>query len=312
MIISASRRTDIPAFFSNWFMNRIREGYCYTVNPFNKNQITKVPLKPEQVDVIIFWTKNPNPLIKHLKELDEIGYRYYFQYTLTPYSKYFEPHTPALEKRVETFINLSERIGKDRVIWRYDPIIFTNVTDYEYHYTNFTELADILADYTKRTVISIVDDYRGARGRLNELQKIGIKMLDKPMEDSRFKELIKGISSYAKGRGLEVYSCAEAIDLGNEGVLPGKCIDAQYIKEIFNIDVKGVKDKGQRKECGCVESKDIGIYDTCLHFCKYCYANRSDSLVLKNLKDHKINSPSLLGWYEGSERNNSIPFTRLT
>jgi DNA repair photolyase len=303
MIISASRRTDIPAFFSEWFMNRIREGYCCTVNPYNKNQISNISLKPESVNVIVFWTKNPEPLIKHLSELNEKGYKYYFQYTLTPYSKHFEPFTPIIEKKVETFIKLSEKIGKDKVIWRYDPIIFTSVTDYEFHYTNFIKLIDRLGDNTGRAVISIVDDYRGARGRLKELEKIGIKLNENAMADKRFKEMIGSISSYAKGKGLEIFSCAEVVDLNDEGIKHGMCIDADYIKEVFNIDVNGNKDKGQRKECGCVESKDIGVYDTCPHRCKYCYANRSDALVLKNLKGHLVNSPSLLGWYEKTDKS---------
>lgn len=298
MIISASRRTDIPAFYSEWFINRIREGYCTTVNPFNRNQVTRVSLKPEDTDIIVFWTKNPAPLMKHLKELDERGYKYYFQYTLNAYSKHFEPFLPSLEKKIHTFTELSDEIGKDKVIWRYDPIIFTDVTNYNYHYENFTKLVDKLKSYANRVVISIVDDYRGARGRLNELNKVGINLKDNSLTSLEFKEFIKSISFYAADNGLEIFSCAEVIDLSNEGVQHGKCIDDKYIKDTFNINVGSAKDKGQRKECGCVESKDIGVYDTCLHRCKYCYANRSDNLAIKNHGEHNVNSPSLIGWYD--------------
>lgn len=298
MIISASRRTDIPAFFSEWFINRIRERYCCTVNPFNKNQVSRVSLDPHDVDAIVFWTKDAEPITKYLDELDERGYKYYFQYTLTGYSKVWEPNIPNLGQSVETFINLSRKIGNQKVIWRYDPIIFSNVTDYDYHYKNFIKLVNLLKGSTARVVISILDDYRGSRGRINELQKIGIKLIDEPTYNDSFKNLMRDMHSYAGQNGIEMFSCAEPIDLREYGIMHGKCIDDNYIKKVFNIDVNHAKDRNQRKECGCVESKDIGAYDTCLHGCKYCYANRSQIIVEKNHKEHMVNSPSLLGWHE--------------
>jgi hypothetical protein len=304
MIISASRRTDIPAFFSEWFINRIREQYCCTVNPFNRNQVSRISLSPKDVDLIVFWTKNANPMLKYIDELTERNYKYFFQYTINGYSKYLEPYTPDLNSNIETFINLSEKIGSNRMIWRYDPIVFSNLTDFDYHYKNFVTLVDKLKGKTERVVISIVDDYRGSRSRLSELQKLGFKLYDNYDENNEFKALIRAMSTYANNNQLDIFSCAELIDMTEQGIYPGKCIDNSYIKKVFNIDVAKAKDKGQRSKCGCVESKDIGIYDTCMHRCRYCYANRSDSIVKSNIKDHNINSPSLIGWYEKRESNN--------
>lgn len=298
MIISASRRTDIAAFYSEWFINRIRKKYCCVVNPFNTKQVSYVSLDKDDVDILIFWTKNPLPLMRYLDELDSLGYKYYFQYTLTGYSKLWEPHIPDVERSIETFIELSERVGSEKVIWRYDPIILSNITDYNYHYANFIKLADKLKNSTHRVVISVLDDYRGARGRINELKKVGVSLLENAVGNIEFGNLIKGISEYAKSKDLEMYSCAEPVNLEKYGVLPGKCVDDKYIKSVFNLEVSSLKDKNQRKECGCVQSKDIGVYDSCLHGCKYCYANRSDKLVRKNNETHNPESPSLLGWHD--------------
>lgn len=274
MIISVSRRTDIPAFYSEWFINRIRDGYCCTANPFNSNQVSYVSLKPCDIDVIVFWTKNPGPLMKYLKELDDMGYKYYFQYTLNGYSRVWEPCTPDVEKSIETFIELSGIIGKEKVIWRYDPIILSNITDYDYHYKNFTGILDSLKGSTERVVISILDDYSASGRRIKKLEKTGVKLMDNPAQNPEFAGLMSSISSYAKDKGIEIYSCAEPIDMSRQGINHGKCIDDAYIKRVFGLNVNSRKDKGQRPECGCVVSKDIGAYDTCLYRCIYCYANR--------------------------------------
>ncbi|CCJ33116.1 MULTISPECIES: DUF1848 domain-containing protein [Caloramator] len=299
MIISASRRTDIPAFYSEWFMERIRRGYATFVNPFNANQINKVSLKREDVDVIVFWTKNPKPLMKHLDEIDRLGYKYYFQYTLNNYSKVFEPNLPPFEERIKTFKELSDRIGKEKVILRYDPIILSDITPFEFHLNSFSRIVKDLSGYTNRVVISIFDDYRGASRRL---KKAGINVFENPFNHPEFREFIKSLASLAKAHDMEIYSCAEVVDLEEEGVLHGKCVDDEYIKKVFNIDVTKKKDTGQRKECGCVASKDIGVFDTCPHKCIYCYANMSEALVDKKRREHDPNSPSLVGWHDVKEK----------
>jgi len=266
MIISASRRTDIPAFYSKWFINRIREGYVLNKNPFNANQIKRIALTPYQVDAIIFWTRNPKPLMKYLDELDEKGFNYYFQYTITGYPRELESHTPSPYKAIETFIELSDKIGKEKVIWRYDPI------------------------KTNKVVISFADPYKKITKKLD-----AIEYKDILEEKSRLYELAKVMSDIAKARNMIIETCSEEIDLDYCNIKHGKCIDDDLIDNLFNTNLNVKKDKNQRKECGCVQSVDIGVYNTCSHGCTYCYATFSDTTVEKNKLIHNPNSPMLIG-----------------
>lgn len=295
MIISASRRTDIPAFYSEWLMNRIGAGCCRVVNPFNSNQVSTVSLAPADVDVIVFWTKNAGPMIPRLVNLDSLGYRYYFQYTVNGYHAPLEPGLPPLEERVSTFRRLSDLIGPARVIWRYDPIILSNETPEECHADQFERIASMLSGTTGRAVISVADEYRAAKGRLDRL---GIGYRQPDACDASFGRMISGMAQAAARSGMEIFSCAETLDLAPFGVSPGKCVDDDYIRKVFGIEVGGRKDKVQRLECGCVASRDIGAYDTCLHGCAYCYATRSDGAAARNSKGHDPCSASLIGSHE--------------
>lgn len=290
MLISASRRTDIPAFYSEWFINRIREGYVLNKNPFNANQIKRIPLTPYQVDAIIFWTRNPKPLMKYLDELDEKGFNYYFQYTITGYPRELEKHTPHPLKAIETFIELSDKIGKEKVIWRYDPIIFTRYTDFDEHVRLFDKISKSLENKTDKVVISFADPYKKITKKLEALEYQDILETK-----SKLYELAKIISDIATSRNMIVESCSEEIDLEYCNIKHGKCIDDNLIENLFNINLNIGKDKNQRKECGCVQSVDIGIYNTCSHGCTYCYATFSDSTVEKNKLLHNPNSPLLIG-----------------
>lgn len=296
LIISASRRTDIPAFYSEWFMNRIHAGYCTTVNPYNRKQISYVSLKPPDVDVIVFWTKNPEPLMKHLKDLDDRGYRYYFQYTLTGYPRTIEPNLPGINKEIETFKKLADLIGPARVIWRYDPIIISNATGMDYHKKQIDYIARELEGNTERLVVSIVDEYRKAKTNFNRLESQSI-FIKRETTELDIEELIDYIVALARNRKMEAFSCAEVLNLTPFGLMPGKCIDDCYIQKVFGINVISEKDKSQRLECGCVISKDIGAYDTCLHGCQYCYAGTL-SAAIKNKSNHFPDSPSIFGRYE--------------
>lgn len=296
LVISASRRTDLPAFFSEWFMNRIRAGYCCVVNPYNLNQITRVSLKPEDADMFVFWTKNAEPLVTHLPELDGMGYKYYFQYTINGYSKELEPDLPVLEKCIDTFKRVSEHLGADKVIWRYDPIVLSNITQYDYHLRMIEKIAGILAGYTNQLVISVCDEYRAAKGRLDRFN-IGYSSPDE--ESYEFQNAMADIAAIAKDKDIEIYSCAETLNLARFGINPGKCIDGEYIRKVFGLDVDSRKDKYQRLECGCVTSKDIGFYDSCIHGCNYCYATKSLSAARTNYEqNHFVDSPSMLGQYD--------------
>ncbi|ABB15939.1 DUF1848 domain-containing protein [Carboxydothermus hydrogenoformans] len=301
-IISASRRTDIPAFYGEWFMNRIREGYFIFKNPYNAKQMSKISLRPEDVTAIVFWTKNPAPFMKYLDELQDRGYRFYFQYTLNGYGPEMEPFLPSVEKRIKTFKKLSEKIGKEKVIWRYDPVIFSNVHSSDYHREKFSYILNELKDFTTRVVISFVDEYRKATINFKKLKEEGIEIYQPP--EVIIKSFAYFMAEEAKKLGLEIQSCAENIAyLPAAGIMPGKCIDADYIEKVFSLTLPEklhLKDKSQRQECGCVVSKDVGVYDTCLHGCKYCYAGSYEA-GKKNYEKHDPNSPLLIGKYDGGE-----------
>lgn len=307
MIISASRRTDIPAFYTEWFMNRIEAGYCAVPNPFNRNQVSFVSLTPEDVDVIVFWTRNPRPLLPHLEALDRRGFRYYFQYTVMNNPRQIDPKSPPLAAALGTFKDLSEIIGPERVIWRYDPIVFSNITGAQFHQETFQQIAQTLRGYTHRSVISIVDDYRKARKRMRDLATYGIKIttLD-GQSNGRFDQLMRGLSQIATENELEIVSCAEDVDLSEYHIQPGKCVDDTYIRKTFNIDVTSKKDPTQREVCGCVVSKDIGMYDSCLFGCQYCYATQSFDRAKENYAEHNPLSPSIVGWYDAEPKTESI------
>ena len=296
MIISASRRTDIPAFYSEWFVNRIRAGYCAVPNPFNRNQVSYVSLKPVDVEVIVFWTRNPRPLIPYLKELTERGFHYYFQFTVMNNPRPIDPRSPSLEVSLRAFCELSDNVGPDKVFWRYDPILFSTVTPAEFHHREYRHISLALRGYTFRSVISIVDLYSKAKKRIRELSEHNIEIVE--CDQGSFDNLMHNLVSVADENGMEIISCAEETDLESYGIRPGKCIDDEYIARTFGIKVTGKKDPSQRKTCGCVVSKDIGMYDSCLFGCRYCYATTSFKLAQANHENHDPNSPSLIGWYD--------------
>ena len=296
MIISASRRTDIPAFYAEWMVRRLKEGYCTVANPFNRNQVSRIPLRPEDVDVIVFWTRNPRPLMPYLDELDSRGYRYYFQFTILGYPGEIDPKSPAADTAVEAFRELAERLGPKRVIWRYDPIVFTGITPPAFHQDNFQQLAESLRGHTCRVVVSIVDMYRKIEKRMKTLD--GTPAAVRPWDAEDLAPLMRGLAKLAGENGMEIVSCAEEIDLRPFGILPGKCVDDQVIAETFGIDIPRTKDPTQRKACGCVVSRDIGMYESCLFGCQYCYATKSFDQAKANFDSHGPNSPSLLGWHE--------------
>lgn len=299
MIISASRRTDIPAFYAGWFMRRIRAGFCTVPNPFNPKQVSRISLLPEDVEVLVFWTRNPRPLLPYLDELEQRGYRYYFQYTLLNYPRPIETSTPALAAALDSFRVLAERVGPQRVIWRYDPILFSSLTGAAFHQETFQRLAESLQSFTQRVVISVLTRYPKLEARFQRLAEQGIEVLDaSARQGERFADFMRQLAVIAKARGMDIFSCASELDLQPYGIRPGKCIDAEYIAEVFGLQVSGRKDSSQRQFCGCVVSRDIGMYDSCLFGCQYCYATTSFERARANHAQHDPHSPSLLGWQD--------------
>jgi len=302
MIISASRRTDIPAFYADWFMKRVREGFFYRINPFNSNQVSGFSLKPEDVDAICFWTKNPRPLMKHLHELDERGLNYYFQFTLNPYDKTFEPNVPPLQERIEMMIELAGRIGSERVVWRYDPIILSSVTPVAWHLEQAEQIASQLQDATRRLMFSFYDFYGKGKGRLNKaLQGTVIKLEDitAPGHKDALELIARGFKEITDRYGLQIFSCSEDIDLASIGIQHGACIDGKLIGDLFKINSTTIRDKNQREVCGCVESVDMGMYNSCHFRCAYCYANFNEGMIESNCRKHYPDSPSLLDQHDG-------------
>ncbi|MGN0485251.1 MAG: DUF1848 domain-containing protein [Lachnospiraceae bacterium] len=303
MIISASRRTDIPAYYSEWFYNRIKEQCLYVRNPMNAHQISRIDLSPEVVDCIVFWTKNPEPMIARLEELKQ--YHYYFQFTLTGYGKDIEPNVPhKKEKMIPIFQTLSEKIGSEKVIWRYDPIIFTETYTPEYHIKAFRQIAEALRGYTKKSVISFVDIY--AKNKKN-METVHSQEMTKEQLNAFAKEL----ADIAKANDMAIGSCAEAIDLDFCGIEHNSCIDKQLIEQLIGCKIKAGKDKNQRTECGCVDSIEIGTYNTCLHGCKYCYANYSPQSVKENAKKYDPRSPLLCGNVQEGDKIHDRPVKSL-
>ena len=295
MIISASRRTDIPAFYAEWFINRLREGYCTVPNPFNPKQISRISLKPEDVDVIVFWTRYARPLLPLLNEMNDRGYRYYFLYTLMNNPRVLDPKSPSHKRSLDTFCKLADRIGKEKMVWRYDPIVFSTITDTNFHKETYHRIAEELKGYTTRSVISIVDIYRKMAKRLRLLENRGIQITEPTNEE--FKDLMKSLSFSARANDMEIQTCAEKPDLSSHGISSGKCIDDDLIRKVFNLHITSRKDPSQRAACGCVVSRDIGMYDTCRFGCVYCYATTSVERARNQHRNHKSTSPSMTGCY---------------
>ena len=275
MIISASRRTDIPAFYTRWLMNRIRQGECQVVNPYRRDQIKRVSLALGDVDVIVFWTRHALPLMPHLDELDQRGYRYFFQYTITNYPPALEHKTPSLAVAVQTFQALARKIGKERVIWRYDPVYLSPATSPDFHRRNFQTLAEALCGYSERCVISLFDDYAKTRKRLAQNPTLVPWIDDAQNFGAVLDGLMPDLVEIAGDNHYELLSCAEELDLRPYGIEPGKCVDDDLVRRVFGLEMAYRKDPGQRPACGCMSSQDIGRYDSCPFGCQYCYANRS-------------------------------------
>lgn len=295
MIISASRRTDIPAFYSNWFFKRIEEGFVYVINPFNRKQVSKIELNNKTVDCFVFWTKDPENMIDKLNLLDERSFKYYFQFTLNSYGNDVEVKTRKKSEIVNTFKRLSEKIGKEKVVWRYDPILLNDYYTKEYHYKWYEELCKRLEGYTEKCVISFLDLYDKTK---RNTQNLNLQEINK--EDMY--EISEKLSNIANKYNIIIETCSEDVNLEKYGIVRGKCIDDKLISQILNLKIGVKKDDTQREVCGCVKSIDIGAYNTCRHFCSYCYANFNYDKVKENCKKYDENSPLLMETLQGDEK----------
>jgi len=260
MIISASRKTDVPAFFAQEFYAALKKGYIDVTE--NSGNIKRVSLLKEDVDCIVFWTKNPSPMLEKLDLLE--GYPYYFQFTLNPYGAKMEPGTSDKEKITAVFKRLSDRICPDRVVWRYDPVILGGKNDIGWHVREFEKISGSLKGYAKRAVFSFYDAYGKLEQRMKEFDV-------KKMSQSDMEKIAQGFAEYSLRDGMELRTCAEAVDLQKYGIKRGKCVDDDLVR-LINGGNRSFSSGGLRDFCGCAKSVDIGSYKTCVHGCRYCYA----------------------------------------
>ena len=309
VIISASRSTDIPTFYADWFISRLEKGYLKWTNPFNGKPLY-VSFKNTRATV--FWTKNPKPMFKYLDYLDKKMPNYYFQYSLNDYDKEgYEAKVPSVKTRIQIFKELSNRVGKKRVVWRFDPLILTKNINVDELLKRVKHIGDELKNYTNKLVFSFADiaTYKKVQNNLKKEQVPYIEFTKESMQ-----EFAKGLFELNKEWGLELGTCSEEIDLERYNIVHNKCIDDDLMIELFSKDKelmdflgveiqeptlfenerkitkkRNLKDKGQREDCGCVMSKDIGQYNTCPHECNYCYANTSKEIARKNYNLHLSN-----------------------
>ena len=287
MIISASRRTDIPTYYSEWFFNRLREGYVLVRNPMNARQISRISLSPEAVDGIVFWTKNPVPMLSRLGELEP--YPYYFQFTLTAYGRDVEPNLPGKNGvLIPAFQELSRMAGRERVVWRYDPIFLSDRYTVEYHCRYFRVLAAKLGEYTEKCTVSFLDFYRSTARNMRSLHI-------REMTAAQQREMMERFSEIAGEYGLYIDTCSEAISLEDLGVSHASCVDRERLERIGGYRLNVGRDRNQREECGCAASVDIGAYDTCGNGCLYCYATDSRPRAAERVRAHRPDSPILFG-----------------
>ncbi len=285
-IISVSRRTDIPACYSDWFFTRLKEGFVQSRKDA-KSKPKEVSLKPEDVRCFVFWTKNPGPMMDRLDELN--GYHFYFHFTLTPYGQDIEGAVlPPKDELTQTFIQLSKKIGKNRVIWRYDPILLTDKIDIDYHKAEFTKLAESLQGYTDKCIISFIDTgYLSAEAK----EQLKLKTITKEL----MREIGKEFHPIAEKHGIKIGTCSEKIDLTDFNIAPGKCVDDKLIGTLIGKKLSLKKDQSQRKACKCVVSVDIGTDNTCKNGCQYCYATKDHKQARLNYHRHDKTSPVLIG-----------------
>jgi hypothetical protein len=305
-IISVSRRTDIPAFYGDWFMGRLKEGFAGMVNPFN-GQKYFVSLKPEDVTCFVFWSKNFGPFLDNLKAIDKMGYKFYFNYTVTALPNVFESNVDK-QSAIETLKQLSKIYSPQHINWRFDPIIISSICDRDFYLRAFEKLASEFAGLVERCYFSFVTNYYKVKRNFEVLEKNkGVTITD-CSEDFKI-ELANELASIAECYGIQMYSCCGDYLIGNK-IQKAHCIDGSIIESLFFPDGLQYKEKPTRDQCGCTESTDIGTYDTCPHGCVYCYANAHKSKATQRYNNHEKDS-AFLG-YTKAESDKWLAELKLT
>ena len=287
MILNTGSRTDIPAFYSEWFMNRIREGFVMARNPFDPKTVIRYDLDPKTVDLIVFCTKDPRNMLKHIDELKR--YRMYWNVTITPYGKKIEENVPHKKEIMDSFRELSKKVGVNNVVWRYDPVFIDEIYSINYHLLIFEKMAAYLKGYTKAVIISFIDLYEKTKRNFPEAREVS-----KADQEFLVKEFVKIAARY----DMRVRLCHEDRELERFGADASGCLSRKVLEEATGLTFKKMSGNYARQGCECLLGNDIGAYNSCMHFCRYCYANYDKQAVLKNRKDHDPSSPLLIGHVE--------------
>ena len=304
MIIHASRRTDIPAFFSDWFLNRLEEGYACVRNPFDPKQVSRVALDPQAVDGFVFWTKDPSPMIPHLDRLEP--YPYYLNVTINPYGPSLEAAVPRRGTVVtESFLRIADLVGPDRLVWFYDPVFLTERHTVESHLDSFERIARKLEGATDCCSVGFLTFYKSVE---RAIAGSGIVGATQRQRDS----LLRGFRDIANAYGMELRVCAD----GMEGVPPGTtmcaCVDAPRLERISGMGLLPARTDRGCESCRCHQTMDIGAYGTCMHGCVYCYANARYPNLLRNYHAHDPASELLIGHVRDDDRVVDTKMTRVT
>ncbi len=284
MIINTGQRTDIPAFYSTWLMNRIREGYVLVRSPYDPKRVFRYRLDPEVVDLLAFCTKDPSPMLKYIDELSV--FRQYWQVTITPYGREIEPNVPAYHLVIDSFRKLSEKIGSTHCAWRYDPILLNHTYTAESHLQSFQEMAELLKGYTDTVIISFIDLYEKTKRNYPEVREVSV-------DDQII--LAQQMKKTADACGMKIQACLEHPFLENFGIDTGGCFTAYTAEKVIGEKISGYPRTQARKGCNCLLHADIGAYNTCGHGCRYCYANADMHTVRENMKKHDPAYPMLTG-----------------
>ena len=280
MILNISGRTDIVGFYSEWLMNRLEEGFIDVRNPFNQKLVSRIML--DDVDLLFFCTKNPIPIIDKLKNINK---KMYFHVTLTSYNKDIEPNLPPKKEIIEAIKKISKFVGKENIVIRYDPVFINDKYTLDYHVKAFDKLCSLLDGYVEKILISFIDDYKNVRNNYKILNY-------RNFTDNDFKVIGKSFSESAKKHNIVVHTCAEVNNLTEYGFIKDECMSKELALKLTGKKYKKWKAR-KNVPCECVEMVDIGVYNSCKHFCKYCYANYDEKQVIDNFNNHNPNSSLL-------------------
>ena len=285
MIINTGGRTDTVQYYTDWLMRRFEEGYALTRNPLFPTKVNRYELDPKVVDCVVFCSKNYQPILPRLHEITD-RFNTYFHYTITAYGRNIEPGVPPIDESMATLIELSQLVGRQRVSWRYDPVLLTRDYTIQRHLETFDRMARSLAPHIDRCIFSFVEMYKKLRFNMPELIPLSVEDMD---------ELARGLGSIAATYGMRIQTCGTNGDFSRYGIQSSGCMTLDILGEANGVAFKNRKHKGMRQGCHCIESRDIGAYDTCLNGCKYCYANQTPQKAIENYKLHDPASPLLLG-----------------